>query len=191
MNSSSYRQIKNIETIQNLYEMIQSVIFKSSETKTSFFKKKNWSPVIYHENLINPYNFLSSLCQDGVQEIVALSWSDFGDRSAVIFSPEQENCYHFMGTRKSPSYILFSGEPDWLILMESTLDFYFLYGDRTFLENIIGCSFNNGFKSIEHAIEHSHYMTDIGRIHFKDLLHKLQIVYPTLKDNEIIEFEFT
>ncbi len=187
-----FEEVHSIEQIDSFYEIAESIIIRSSLTMTSLVKRDGWIPICIHEDLLNMYEISPTLKKFNYEIITGLAWSrDDIERLATIFDSTKESIGQFVSKQWCSAYLIFSGSPDWIILVEKTLGFCFLYGEKEFLEELIDSSQNEAFLSIEKMIDESRYLTDTGRRHFRDLLHQLRDIYPTLLPGDMFKFEFT
>lgn len=192
MQSSNFQEVQSIEEINHLYKIAERVIVRSSITITALTKKEGWIPICIHEDLLNMYQIASILKKHNYEMIIGLAWSrDDDEHLATIFDSTDDSVGQFISRQWSSAYLLFSGDPDWIILAEKILGFCFVYGEKKFLEDLIGISQDEAFVSIEEVIAESRFITDIGREHFKNLLHQLRDVYPNLLPGDTFTFEFT
>ena len=192
MTQSQFYKVKSAEQIDELYGVAESIITRSSETTTSLIKRDGWTPICVQENLLNVYEIAPILKKYNYETIIGLEWSR-GDveRSATTFDSTRDSMSRFISRQWCSAYLLFSGSPDWVILVEKTLDFCFLYGEKKFLEELINTSQSEAFLSVEEMIAECQYFTDTGRQHLRDLLHELRDVYPTILPGDTFSFEFT
>ena len=175
---------------EDLCNKSRTAIRYLSSTSTSLIKRKDWIAVCFHESLINTDSILHSLRNHGYDKIVWLSWGEF-ETSATVLTTTEENINLALMHLGLLGCVIFSGEPDWIVLYERTLDYLLICGEEKLVEEIMGHSKEEAFASIEEVITESRYISDIGKQHFKDLLYKLRVIYPEANPGSEIIFEFT
>lgn len=185
----NYR-ITDTTEVQKLYRTVDLVIRKLSNTSTTLIKRNNWIAVCFHECLIDFSQISSAFQKYRYEEVIVLSW-DETDQSGFLIPTDKENvrgCFFSVGII---ACVIFSGEPDWIILYERSLDYLIICGTKETIEEVLGCSTNKAFESIEEVIAESRFISNIGKGHFRDLLYKMKVVYPQAKLGDEITFEFT
>jgi hypothetical protein len=183
-------RITNITEVEELYRTIELAIQSLSNTSTALIKRKNWIAVCFHECLMDFSQISSAFQKYSYKEVVSLSWNET-EQSGFVVPTDEDNmgiCFFWAGTI---ACVIFAGQPDWIILYERTLDYLLICGEEDFVEELIGCSKDEAFASIEEVIAESRFISGIGKQHFKDLLHKLRVVYPNADPGSKITFEFT
>jgi hypothetical protein len=68
-------------------------------------------------------------------------------------------------------------------------DFWLVAGMPELVEEILGCSVEEGFDSIEEMIRESRHLADWGREQFSNIVHQLREVYPVAQTGDTIDLE--
>jgi hypothetical protein len=184
------QMIDEAERVDAIYTKIHKVMRRQSLSKNSLIKQDGWIAVCAHEDLRGDLsNILRALQEYNYTDLTAASWN-FLMPTVMTVQVSLQGMTEF-STQNLDWYVLFSGEPDWIIVFANPLDFWLVAGKPDFVKTVLGCSPSEAFSSIEQMLIESRFLTETGREHFSLLIHQLREIYPSAETGSLIDFEFT
>lgn len=176
--------VESSESIAHYYQTIYKAIGGSSETDELWLiKQPGWIAVCAQEETFYSENLIK-LQKYGYSEITALSWSDCSPLAIDIPLTPEAISEFFM--KKVLWYVLYAGQPDWLILLANTLDLWLVAGPPELVHTILGCSPEQAFRSLEEFAHESKYVTLRGQQYYDYLLYQLRSIYPSAQVGTVI-----
>jgi hypothetical protein len=196
------KSIDNDEISKTIEPKIQRVIidWKSHTLHPRFIKHENWIGVCCENNELyenmNVDKFLKAIQLYESLDVTVFSFSQYFLAETKEMLPRG---YSFPAHMKAfqelwcsgfllgPSmHIYFAGEPDWILLNDPDLDYFVVFAEPQFIEQILPLSIDDAFSSILiKSDNHPFYYS--WHDFFASLVHQLRDIYPNAKPGDIIE----
>jgi hypothetical protein len=182
--------IHNHEEINNYYMLINRVMQRKSQSayKNVLIKQEDWVAVCAAEELRDYSAILRTIEQHGYTELRSVSW-DMLEPIVMKIQGTAQGLDDFRNCSVGWT-ILFVGKPDWMILFPHPEDFLLVAGKADMVEQLLGCTIEEAFNSIDEMIAESQFLSDEGRLYMTSLLYQLREVYSTASVGTSVDFDF-
>ncbi|NJR50409.1 MAG: hypothetical protein HC780_13445 [Leptolyngbyaceae cyanobacterium CSU_1_3] len=153
-------------------------------------KKDNWIAVASHDSFIEG-EFEARLVKAlaartcTYTEVIAIAWEKLLNFPLAFTIPlTLEALEEFDISNPGFLFVLFAGEPDWLIFV-TRLDYLIIAGQPAFVYEVLGCEPDQAFNGIQKMSE-SEYINPVVRRHYAHLLKQLQVLYPQVEPETVL-----
>jgi hypothetical protein len=187
------RPIESPAQIAEYYATIHKAIggtTNSDDEHLWLVKQEGWIAAVAYDGFFyadkDEARLVQTLTDYGYQEFIATAWSEVRHTPPVLALPTTVDAIEEFRVNTFCWYVLFAGNPDWLILLAHTLDFIIVAGQPDFVQQVLGCNPDEAAKEIQEMSE-SKYLNPAVRKYYAHLLEQLRVVYPHAQPGEIID----
>lgn len=185
------RPVESSSQLAEYYSLIHRAIGgNTGDSQLWLIKQEGWVAAVAYDGSFyadeDEARLVQTLSEHNYKEFIATTWSRLRATPPALVVPATVDAIEEFRVSTFHWYVLFSGQPDWLILIADTLDFIIVAGQPNFVQEVLGCDPDEAARDIQEMSE-SEYLNPVVRKYYAHLLEQLRIVYPQAQPGEIID----
>jgi hypothetical protein len=195
------------EIINSLFPSLRTIVDNWEDLLSDLYlvKYNNWVAAVSDDSMFyedeDERRFLEAVQRLGDSKIIAVSlssWSLEADNTSIdrgfIIPTNYEAFEEFRLNGKFSSfswYAIFPENLNWIVLHDSTRDFFIVLGEHDFVEQMLGTTREKAIQSIQDKADagSESYFGTYTKQFYGDLAAQIRDAYPTAQPGEIIRWK--